>query len=303
MNSLTDQINKWIREQLDSECNVEQINQLPGSTSAHLYDLTVSLDGKSENLVLRLFTLKEWLAKEPDLALHEARALQFARQLPVPTPQLIAFDQEGSYCGTPAVLMTKLSGEVNLKPDNRNNWIEEQAKSLSQVHQLEAVRFPWNHFSYTDLNSAKVPRWTSFPELWEEALQIVKGEKPKVRMCFIHRDYHPANLLWENGRISGIVDWVNACRGPAGADVGHCRVNLAMLYGVEEADRFLRCYRDYAGARFQYELYYDLLSLCDCILPGPPTVYSGWEAFGIQHLTDEMMRQRTDQYLFRLMKG
>ncbi|MFD0682267.1 MULTISPECIES: hypothetical protein [unclassified Paenibacillus] len=29
-----------------------------------------------------------------------------------------------------------------------------------------------------------------------------------------------------------IKPWVNACRGPAGIDIGHCRLNPAMLFGV-----------------------------------------------------------------------
>ncbi len=63
--------------------------------------------------------------------------------------------------------------------------------------------------------------------------------RPTGPDAFIHRDFHPANLLWVDGRLTGVVDWVNACVGPAGVDTAHCRVNLAILWGAEAADRQL----------------------------------------------------------------
>ncbi|HET7658061.1 MAG TPA: phosphotransferase, partial [Bacillales bacterium] len=116
MKSFSDPLNSWIQNQIGPDAVVEHINELPGSTSAELYDLTVLRSGIKENLVLRLFTLKEWLDEEPDLALHEAHALKHAIQTKLPTPQIIGFDEDGRSCGTPAVLMTKLEGKGNLKP-------------------------------------------------------------------------------------------------------------------------------------------------------------------------------------------
>jgi hypothetical protein len=41
------------------------------------------------------------------------------------------------------------------------------------------------------------------------------------------------------GAATGVVDWVNACIGPLESDLAHCRVNLAVLAGIEAADAFL----------------------------------------------------------------
>jgi len=54
---------------------------------------------------------------------------------------------------------------------------------------------------------------------------------------FIQRDFHPGNVLWRRGTVTGVVDWQSASIGPAWADVAHCRVNL-FRYGLEVADRF-----------------------------------------------------------------
>jgi len=97
------------------------------------------------------------------------------------------------------------------------------------------------------------------------------------------------------------VDWVNACRGPAGVDIGHCRVNLALLYGISAADEFLAAYEQAAGESFTYNPYWDLAALVD-VSEGPPTVYPGWAVFGMTGLTDELIRHRLDAYLLSLLK-
>ena len=79
-------------------------------------------------------------------------------------------------------------------------------------------------------------------------IEIVNAPWPEVRECFIHRDYHPVNVLWQDSQVNGIVDWPNACRGPAGIDVAWCRVNLRSTHGVAIADRFLDLYCAAAGS-------------------------------------------------------
>ncbi len=59
---------------------------------------------------------------------------------------------------------------------------------------------------------------------------------------FIHRDFHPGNLLWRDGVLSGIVDWAFGCWGPQGAEVAHTRANLALVDGCAAADEFLAEY-------------------------------------------------------------
>ncbi|GGG15130.1 phosphotransferase family protein [Paenibacillus abyssi] len=134
----------------------------------------------------------------------------------------------------------------------------------------------------------------------DRAFEIVKGPQPVYKPCFIHRDYHPANVLWQQRQVSGVVDWVNSCRGPAGIDIGHCRFNLAQLHGVHAADAFLEAYRRHAGSAYRHDPYWDLLSLVN-ILFGPPEVYEGWTALGVSGLTDQLMAERLDAYLASLI--
>jgi len=46
----------------------------------------------------------------------------------------------------------------------------------------------------------------------------------------VHGDYQHFNVLWHDHRLSGVADWPNAANANRGSDVGHCRLNIALLF-------------------------------------------------------------------------
>ncbi|AIY04144.1 hypothetical protein Plano_0179 [Planococcus sp. PAMC 21323] len=297
---LQEQSVEWVKAQFDEPVEVKNVKPLTGATSSTLYELVVSKESLECSYVLRLFHKADWLAKEPDLAKHEATSLQYAEKMGLPTPHLIAYDETGEKSGIPSVLMSKMPGSVVLQPSNDEIWLDQLAAALAMLHQKDATEFPYEYSPYNDAFLLEKPTWSKVQNDWMRAFYIVSGSRAVSRECLIHRDFHPANVLWENRQVSAIVDWVNACRGPAGIDVGHCRVNLAQMYGISVANDFLAAYERYAGSNFTYDPYWDLVSLTD-ILDGSPTVYPGWKAFGMKGLSNELVRHRLDDYLLSLL--
>ena len=291
---------RWVTASVGSNVRVQSVRLLAGATSSTLHGVQIVHNGRSMKLVLRRFTNKQWLVEKPDLVLHEAASLQKATEAAVPTPELIAYDESGNHCGAPVILMTQLPGQVELTPGDLGDWLYQLAEAILSVHAVKVGTFLWRYAPYNDVACLEPPTWSRHPELWERAIEIVNGPWPEARECFIHRDYHPVNVLWQDGRVSGIVDWPNACRGPAGMDVAWCRGNLAEMYGVTVADRFLRAYQSLAGLSFEYHPCWDLLQLIEA-LPGPPGVYPPWVAFGMQHLNEGIVRKRLDEYLVSAM--
>jgi len=289
---------QWVSEVVGSGAELRVVTKLPGATSSDLYAIEGWVGQRPFSLVLRLFTNADWLAEEPDLAQHEAAALSKAAAVTVPVPQLVAYDTRGERCGVPAVLMTRLPGNVQLRPADRTGWLRQLAAALAAVHAVAADGFAWMYTTWNDVAALRPPDWSPHPALWARMLARLRGPQPPFRPRFIHRDYHPTNVLWQDGRVSGVVDWVNACRGPAGIDVGHCRLNLAALYGAAVANQFLHAYRALAGDNFAYHPYWDWLSLIE-FLPHPG-VYPGWGDFGINNLTLALVRQHLDDYLMTI---
>jgi aminoglycoside phosphotransferase (APT) family kinase protein len=295
---------RWVIDTVDPQAVARAVRRLPGATSSTLHRVTLQVGPDVRDYVVRRFDNLEWLAEEPDLARHEAASLDRAARTGLPVPRLIAYDETGQQAGgLPLVLMSFLPGAVVLRPPNPERWLTGLAAALVRIHALNADDFPWAYFSYADLTALEVPAWSTHPAAWRAAIKRLEGPPPAYQPCFIHRDFHPANVLWggENA-ISGVVDWPNACRGPRGVDLGHCRVNLAQMFGVPTAQAFLAAYRRLAGPDFHYDPYWDLLALVD-ILSGPPEVYPGWPAHGLTGLTDRLMAERLDAYLLEVVGG
>jgi aminoglycoside phosphotransferase (APT) family kinase protein len=55
---------------------------------------------------------------------------------------------------------------------------------------------------------------------WLCGIAALDGPVPSDERVFIHRDFHPGNVLWRDGEVTGVVDWVNASIGSPWADVG-----------------------------------------------------------------------------------
>jgi len=82
--------------------------------------------------------------------------------------------------------------------------------------------------------------------------------------------------------LTAIVDWTQASWGPAAVDVGHMRWNLAVTYGLDAADEFLRLHQSLAGA-LDDQPYWDLVTALDVMVglhPGdwPASTSSVWSA-------------------------
>lgn len=292
----------WALRQAGPGSRLIQAIRLKGGISSAVYRLEIATDTEEENSlwVMRIIQDEAWIQEEPNLPIHEKEALLAACEAGMPAPVWIASDPDGRECGYPAVLMSCLPGKVVLERQASPAWLQALGVPIARLHSASAREIEWNYFTYVALDTLEVPVWTEEPAAWRSILDTVQGPRPEYTPCLIHRDYHPANVLWVEGAISGIVDWINACVGPAGIDTGHCRLNLVQLYGVQAADDFLEAYLAAPGASLlAANPYWDMLCLVE-ILPGPPGVYKGWEDLGLEGLTPELIRRRLDEYAVRL---
>lgn len=274
---------------------------LPGATTSAVFRIQDSRDPHSRRFVLRVPTHQGWLAEEPDLAAHEAAALQAAQQAGLPAPKLIAYSSEDVGFGVPVVLMSFLEGAIELRPADPQAWLSALARQLIAIHRHPASDLPWHYGSWVDMDALAPPSGTAVPRVWERAIELFQGAAPAYRPVLIHRDYHPANILWQSGAISGVVDWSSACRGPAGVDVAHCRTNLTLMYGMAVADQFLALYSEMSDS-FDYQPYWDVDSILDMCLP-EPHFYAPWQTFGLATIAPHVLQQRIDAQLERVLSS
>jgi len=251
----------WVAAAVGGGARVHSVSPLEGGTSSAVHAVLVQgRDGPPRELILRRFVRREWLAEEPDIAAREAAVLSLLETSGLPVPRLVAVDPDGVHAGAPAVLMTRLPGRIEWQAADLAPYLAKLAAVLPRIHEtpLPAAGAPPPYRPYP-LEMRRPPRWATLPEVWQRAMVVHEGPAPAAGHALIHRDYHPGNVLWVGGAVSGIIDWPVASVGVPEADVGHCRVNLRGRFGPEAADRFLEAYRAVSGRR-EYHPYWDIVA-------------------------------------------
>jgi Ser/Thr protein kinase RdoA (MazF antagonist) len=249
-----------------------------GATSS----LVEELDTARGRFVLRTYppwTLDHLIADQ--LILREAKALdRLGAAAPwLQAPRVVGADPAGVDAGRPALVTTRLPGEPRLAGDA--GWIEGLATTLLATARAAEAVGPLGPFAPWYDEPLEVPAWTSEPAAWSAAVAAVV-ELPPSHGRGVHRDFHPANVLWEGSAVTGVIDWVNACDAPIETDVARCRMNLAVLAGADAADAFL----ELTGLPFDHR--WDLVIACE-MLPDPRLV-SPLRAMGAAVDLDQVRR-------------
>lgn len=232
-------VRAWITSQTGSA--VTGVRRLPGASSTAVHGVRLA-DGR--RVVLRRYVWPGFLDNEPLAPVRELDALRFAAARALPVPDVIAADVDGSEVGdgVPVLLMSRLPGRATAVPD-----LDRLAEVAAAIHDVDADGLGHEYFPWYEDTTGAPPPGSHRPALWEEALALWRTAMPAYRPALIHRDFHPGNILWSRGQVSGVVDWPNACRGPRGCDIAHCRANLVRLAGPDAAERFTAAYEAITG--------------------------------------------------------
>ncbi len=286
----------WISSAIGASAKLTSSKRLICGPASPVFLLEADVAGESRRYVLRLYVDEERLGREPDPIVREAAALRLLSSADLPTPHLLDYSADTSVFGYPALLMSCLDGTVNIKPANLDHWLDQLAETLATIHSIAVYGVRWHYQSYTEVETLCVPPWSKRSELWEKAINIRLEESPPYDEVFLHRDYHPVNILWVSGKLTGIVDWVGACLGPANVDVAHCQINLATMFGPEIAGSFREKYHKVAAPHYLYHSFWEIDSILDWAIP-KPGFYPPWTEYGIKDPGQEVLFCRFDDYL------
>jgi len=244
----------WAISALGRESRLVSVRPLLGGISSAVHGLVVD-DGDARHRVV----MRRWLG-QPQAEVfvrREASALSGLTVTPIPAPRLVAVDASGETAGSPALLMEWLPGRVDLAPRDPAGWLGQLARVLRDIH---AVRIEVPLFDeWPDRSDRTLATWSSRPRAWEHAAALLGERPPTYEPHFLHGDFQHFNILWSRRRLSGVIDWTFSSVGPRELDTGHCRLNLAVLFSVDWAERFRRAYETEAGC--ELDPWWDLHAL------------------------------------------
>ena len=227
----------WLLGELQAT-RVVDVEPMRGSSTSALHRVTLRFsDGDQTRVVLRRYVLEEVIEENHNIVAQEINALRVAALASVPTPGLLAADIDAKRTDTPAVVMSWLEGRPRWEAKNRRRFLADLVDAMTAV---AAVEVPSDvHLrsirGYTQV-SYDPPLWATKPRMWERAVEIFQGPVPDSDISFVHRDFHPGNVLWSRSKLTGLVDWQSAGIGPVSIDPGHCRLNM-LYYDPAMADQ------------------------------------------------------------------
>ena len=225
-----------------------------GMTSTMLRLQSVS----GPDVVLRLMTREPWRSHGEGLATRESPVQQMLADTLLPVPRSLALDAGGQSCAYPAHLMSLLPGHTD--PDRADPAaLGQMADLLAAVHHVEPTIEVRPYQSWAWEAKYVPPQWAKDASVWEDAFAVLRSDPPEHDQCFIHRDFGPHNVLWSDGQVSGVVDWVETSLGPAWLDVAHCCTNIALVRGNQPADIFADAYTQRTGRAAQP--YFDVMDI------------------------------------------
>ncbi|HWH12528.1 MAG TPA: phosphotransferase [Solirubrobacteraceae bacterium] len=142
----------------------------------------------------------------------------------------------------PTSLIGWLDGEADITPSDPERWARELGRGLAVVHGVPGDRLAGLPSVFDGRGSAAELSGRLAAGVRSRWSQIVGS--PDV---LTHSDYWSGNVVWRDRRLTGIVDWSGAARGPRGFDLGWCRLDLVLLFDERLADAFLAAYEAAVG--------------------------------------------------------
>ncbi|MFN8493375.1 MAG: phosphotransferase [Caldilineaceae bacterium] len=185
-------------------------------------------------------------------AQREFKVLELLQKHAVPVPVPLYLDEEGTLLGTPSIVTTFVNGKQMLALPDVLAAARELAQVLAKIHSIPVgpaerkllieanQEMLW--FRKTGVMPAYMANHPDGPLVWG-AIERLLPTWQATPSTFVHTDYWIGQVLWEQGRISAVLDWEEAGYGDPAYDLAYCRMDLWIgAMGRPAADELLKVY-------------------------------------------------------------
>jgi aminoglycoside phosphotransferase (APT) family kinase protein len=226
----------------------------------------------------------------------EQRVLRVLDGLGGLAPVLLGSDLDGRWSEYPTTLTSWVDGRPDITPSDPRGWARELGRALAAVHAVSAERLAELPSVFEGAGGSEEilagPLAAEVRSRWSEVVAA-----PEV---LTHGDYWSGNVVWQGGRLTGVVDWSGGARGPWGFDLGWCRLDLVLLFDEQVADEFLAAYEAAAGRAVGEARLWD----CWAVARSAEAVGSwgpNYLPLGRADLDERELRRRHGQWTARLL--
>jgi aminoglycoside phosphotransferase (APT) family kinase protein len=202
---------KYLSAHLGVTVELQKATQLTKSTREAPWKLEVDIQGTKKSYVLQL---------EPNDLAYEYQVLKGLEEIPIPTPLVYGLDLKGEALGIPCFFSDFIEGESLLRPMLAGEpWAEDLY--LDSVCELQSLTEAELGSLAGELNQETAKQFleAAFSTLNNQSLPLVEAtyqelvtsmpDLPPVR--FSNGDLWLDNFIIKDKKLSGIIDFANAC--------------------------------------------------------------------------------------------
>ena len=232
----------------------------------------------------------------------EVAAMTYAKQVAgatLPVADLLGYDlAECTSYGL--VLAACVPGTSAIPPEPEPERLRALGAAAARISSIEVAPTPALPVRSRPIEAedfAGMRRDQGASDLLRAAEVAVAATRPNDdQPGLVHGDFWYGNTLWDDGRLTAVLDWDCAGVGPAGIDLGSLRCDAAWCHGMVAAEHVLHGWEAEAGRPASDVAYWDVVAS----LASPPDM--GWfpismAAQGRPDLTGEVMLERRDAFL------
>jgi len=274
-----------ILHQLAERAVLLEVRPLPGSFSNETTLLVYETAVGTEQVVLRRYAVFGSYDRGKK-AEREFKTLALLQKHDIPSPKPLLLDKSGELLGSPGIVTSFVPGRQLIRPTDEAAWVAELAQTLARIHAIpltaDDLRFllDGNQEVTWFLNGGTVTeRMQAHPDgtaVWHAVHNLFPTLQP-VPPALVHVDYWNGNLLWQDQRLTAVLDWEEAAYGDPAYDVAYLRHELAMLGGAPLADAFLAAYEQASGRSLPTLALWELAAAAR-FMPDPEGMIPEWQA-------------------------
>ena len=227
---------------------------------------------------------------------REQKALRALDGLGGLAPLLLGSDLSCRWSESQTLLISWIDGNADVTPADPEQWAAQLGHALATVHAVPGDRLAALPSVFDRSGGSRRvlagPLATRIRSGWPQISASVE--------VLTHYDYWSGNVVWRDGKLTGIVDWSGAARGPRGFDVGWCRLDLVLLFDEPIADVFLAAYEDGIGRTIDDMTLWDGWAVArshDAVETWAPN----YEPLGRADLTGQELRRRHSRWTARVL--
>lgn len=240
---LRSRISEWCISTFGSAARADNIRSLGGHSGVTIGFDVVRLGLAPLRLVLKM--PPAGVARKSNFdVLRQVPLLKVLGEHGVPAPGVPYHSDDETIFGGPYLMMTRLPGaslpdlftaEAGQGITQTARMFDEAIATLLTIHAIDAER-ELAGWSAPRLIPGEIAHWVSVLHKTSDADWIARGMALHDRLIattpresaigLVHGDYYSNNWLFENGHLTGVVDWEGTSIGPKLLDLGW----LCMIY-------------------------------------------------------------------------